>query len=123
MTALDETAAAKMAAKALKQANMRARDQRAADKKTKDAAAAKNKRAKVEAKEEETRREAWVDIGSEASHEAGCRLRMMRLALPMAAKNRRRLAAARLRVPPVSPRVLWWVVASEAARVGGQRQM
>ena len=32
---------------------------------------------KVEATEEEMRREAWVDIGSEVSHEAGCRLRMM----------------------------------------------
>jgi len=123
MAALDETAAAKVAAKALKQANKRARDQRADDRKIKNAAAAKAKRAKVEAKEEETRRVAWVDIGSEASHEAGCRLRMMGLALPVAAKTLRRLAAARLRVPPVSPRVLWRVVASEAVRVGGQRQM
>jgi len=123
MAALDETAAPKVAAKALKQANKRARDQRAADKKTKNAAAAKTKRATVEAKEEEMRREACVYIGSEASHEAGCRLRMMGLALPMAAKTRRGLGAARLRVPPVSPRVLWRVVAKEAARVGGQRQM
>jgi len=123
MAALDETAAAKVAAKALKQANKRDRDQRADDRKIKNAAAAKAKRAKVEAKEEETRRVAWVDIGSEASHEAGCRLRMMGLALPVAAKTRRRLAAARLRMPPVPPRVLWRVVASEAVRVGGQRQM
>ena len=123
MAALDETAATKVAAKALKHANKRARDQHAADNKIKDAAAAKTTRAKLEAKEDEMRREASVDIGSEASHEAGCRLRMMGWALPMAAKTRRRLAAARLHVPPVSPRVLWRVVAREAARVGGQRQM
>jgi len=41
MAALDETAAAEVAAMALKQANKRARDQRAADKKIKDDAAAK----------------------------------------------------------------------------------
>jgi len=123
MAALDETAAAMVAAKALKQANKRARDQRAADHEITDAAAAKTKREKVEAKEEEMRRGTWVDIGSEASHEAGCRSRMVGFALPMAAKTRWQLAAARLCVPPVSPRVLWRVVASEAARVGGQRQM
>ena len=80
---LDETAAAKVAAKARKQANERVRDQRAADKKVKDAAAAMTKRAKVDVNEEEMRREAWVHIGSEVSHEAGCRLRMMGLALPI----------------------------------------
>jgi len=80
---LDETAAAKVAAKARKQANERVREQRAADKKVKDAAAAMTKRAKVDVNEEEMRREAWVDIGSEVSHEAGCRLRMMGLALPI----------------------------------------
>jgi len=41
----------------------------------------------------------------------------------MAAKTRRRLAAAPLRVPFVSPRVLWRGAASEVAWVRGQQQM
>jgi len=41
----------------------------------------------------------------------------------MAAKTRRRLAAAPVRVPPVSPRVLWRGAASEVACGGGQQQM
>ena len=120
MAALDMRAAAKEAAKSLKEARKRARDMKAADKKPKDVDSAKVKRANMEAKEAATRRELWADIGLEASHHAACRLQTMGLALPSAAKTRRRLAAARRRI---SPNVLWRVVASEAARVGRQRPL
>jgi len=106
MAALDETAAANEAYKALKEAKKRARGIKAANKKSKYAESAQMKRAKVESKEVAIRRELWEDIGHAASHEAACRFRMMGLALTSAAKTRRRLAAARRRIHPVSSNVL-----------------
>jgi len=123
MAALDETAAAKEAAKSLKEARKRARDMKAADRQSRDVDSAKVKRAKIEAKEAATRRKLWAHLGLEASYQEAYGLQTMRLALPSAAKNRRRLAAARRRISPVSPNVLWRVVASEAARVGRQKPL
>ena len=121
--ALDKKAAAKEAAKSSKEARKRARDTKAADKNSKDVDSAKIKCASMDAKEAATRRELWENIGLEAPHRAASRLRTMGLALPSAFKTRRRLAAARSRISPVSPNVLWLVVASEAARVGRHRPL
>jgi len=123
LAAMESAAAGKEAVKEAKAAKKRARELTAEDKKRKRAAVARARHARVVEQEASNRRIAWAEIASDASHEAGCRLRDFGMALPSTAKTRRRLAAARVRVPPVHPRILWRVLAGEAAGVGSRRHL
>jgi len=120
LAAMADAAAGKEAVKEAKAAKKRARELTAEDKKRKGAAVARARHARVVEQEASNRRIVWAEIASDAAHEAGCRLRDLGMVLPSTAKSRRRLAAARVRVPRVHPRILWRVLAGAAAGVGSR---
>ena len=104
--------------KEAKAAKKRARELTFEDKKRKGAAVAHSRHARVVEQEASNRRHEWAEIASDAAHEAGCRLRNLGKVLPSTANSRRRLAAARVRMPRVHPRILWRVLEGDAAGVG-----
>jgi len=120
LAAMESAAPGKEAVNEAKAAKKRARELTAGDKKRKGAAVARARHASVIEPEASNRRIAWAEIASDAAHEAGCRLSDLGMALPSTAKTRRRLAAARVRGPRVHPRILWRVLAGEAAGVGSR---
>jgi len=120
LAAMASAAAGKEAVKEAKAAKKRARELTAAEQKRKGAAVARTRHARVVEQEASNRRIVWAEIASDAAHEAGCPLRDLGMALPSTANTRRRLAAARVRVPRVHPRIVWHVLAGEAAGVGSR---
>lgn len=85
------------------------------------AEAARAKRSKQEKKQEALLRETWAEVACDAVHEDCCRMRAIKMTGPLAAKVRRRTAAARARGTSTFPLLvhrLWCAVSAQAAHIG-----
>jgi len=114
--ALAEGAAANEAAKVSKDASKRAREKKAEEKKILAAAATRAKRVKLQQKEDQALQKLWTEIAQDSTHEGACRLRVMGMVAPSAAKLRRRALASRVRLATPPPIVVWRFVSAQCAQ-------